>query len=130
MVSAICGKIEVCIAGQQASVALIAAVPGTVTLGMAEGEKGMSKSSGRTNAGEEDARRRRGEGVGGESESDISSILVHSFPATGCEAAGGSKLFGSRNARGDKTTVAALLGDRLTGRFGEDTRRITPDALA
>lgn len=96
---------------------------------MAEGEKGISKSSGRTNAGEEDARRRRGEGVGGESESDISSILVHSFPATGCEAAWGSKFFGSRNARGDKTTVAALFGDRLTGRFGEGTRRITPGAL-
>jgi hypothetical protein len=121
---------EVCIAGQQASVALIAPVPGTVTLGMAEGEKGMSKSSCRTNAGEEDARRRRGEGVGGESESDISSIFVHSFIVTGCEAAGGSKFFGSRNVRGDKTTVAALLGGRLTGRFGEDTRRMTPDALA
>jgi hypothetical protein len=97
---------------------------------MAEGDKGMSKSSGRTNAGEGDARHRRGEGVGGESESDISSILVHSFPATGCEVAGGSKFFGSRNPRGDKTTDAALLGGRLTGRFGENTRRITPDAPA
>jgi hypothetical protein len=121
MVSAICGNIEVCIAGQQASVALIVALPGTATLGGAEGEKGMSNSSGRTKAGEEDARRRRGEGVGGESESDISSILVHSFPATGWEAAGGSEFFASRNARGDKATVASLLGDRLTGRFGEIT---------
>ena len=130
MVSAICGKIEVCIAGQQASVALIAALPGTAVLGAVEGERGMSKSSGRTNAGEEDARRRRGEGVGGESESDISSILVHSFPTTGCEAAGGSEFFVSRNARGDKATVTALLGDRLTDRFGEDTLEVIPDALA
>ena len=83
MVSVICGNIEFCIAGQQASVALIVALPGAATLGAAEGDKGMSKSSGRTAAGEEDARLRRGEGVAGESESDISSILVHSFPATG-----------------------------------------------
>jgi len=128
IVSAICGKIEVCIAGQQASVAFTVALPGTATLGGADGEKGMSKSSGRTKAGEEDARRRRGEGVGGVSESDISSILVHSFFATGWEAAGG--IFASRNARGDKATVAPLLGDSLTGRFGEVTRRVKPDVLS
>ena len=90
----------------------------------------MSKPSGRTNAGGEDARRRRGDGVGGESESDISSILVHSFPATGCEAAGGSEFFVLRNARGDMTTVAALLGDCVAGRCGDVTRRVNPAGLA
>ena len=130
MISAICGKIEVCIAGQQASVAFIVALPGAVTLGAAEGERGMSKSSGLTTAGEEDARRRRGDGVGGESESDISSILVHSFPAAGWEAAGRGEFFVLRNARGDKAIVAVLLGGRPAGRFGDGKRGTIPAALA
>ena len=130
MVSAICGKIAVCIVGQQASVALIAALPGTVVLGAVEGERGMSKSNGRTTAGEEDARRRRGDGVGGESESDISSILVHSSPAAGWEAASRGEFFVLRNAWGDKATVAALLGSCPTGRFGDSKRGIAPAALA
>jgi hypothetical protein len=127
MVSAICGKIEVWIAGQLASVALIATFPGTAITGTAAGEQGMSKSSGRTNSGEADARRRRGEGVGGESESEISSIRVHSSPVTGWEAAGCSDVFAPQKARGDKATVVVLWRGLPTGRFGDvdDARSAT-----
>jgi hypothetical protein len=131
MVCAICGKIEVWIAGQLASVALIAALPGTAILDTAEGDRGKSKSSGRTIAGEEDARRRRGEGVRGASESEISSILVHSFRETGWEAEGFGGEVTLRKARGDKAVVAASCRGRSTGRRGilGDTRPVTLAAI-
>lgn len=118
-------------AGQPASVALIAALPDTAILGAADGDRGSSKSSGRTNAGEEDARLRRGEGVAGESESDISSILVHSVRIVGWEAGGCNGAVLRRNARGDKAVVAAFWRGRPTGRFGnvEDTVPTTFAAL-
>jgi hypothetical protein len=118
-------------AGQLASVALIAALPGTATLGMAEGDRGRSKSSGRTIAGEEDARRRRGEGVREASESEISSILVHSFRETGWEAEGFGGEVTLRKARGDKVVVAASCRGRSTGRRGVfgDKRPVTLAAI-
>jgi hypothetical protein len=125
MVWAICGKIEVWMAGQVASVALIAALPVTAILGIVEGDRGGSKSSGRTIAGEEDARCRRGEGVKGASESETSSILVHSFRETGCEAEGFSGEVTLRNARGDIAVVAGSWRGRTTGR-----RDIFGDTLA
>ena len=67
-------------AGQTASVGLMVAVNGgPVALAMAGWGMGMSKSRGRLKAGNEDARRLLGEGVAGESESEISSMCVHSF---------------------------------------------------
>lgn len=86
MVSAILGKILAWMAGHPASVGLIAGAPEAVAFGFTDGERGRSKSRGRMKAGEDDARLRRGDGVAGESESEISSILVHSSWVVGCEA--------------------------------------------
>lgn len=82
-------------AGQAASVGLRAAVllGLVVALGMAVWggggcSGGASKSNSRTKAGDEEARRLLGEEVAGKSESEISSMCVHSLRGVWCWEAG------------------------------------------
>lgn len=87
-------------------------------LDFADGDCRPSKSSGRMNGGVEDALLRRGDGVLGESESDMSSMFVHSFREASWEAEiECCDLLSLLGFRGGVVETGCLRG-RPTGRFG------------